>query len=173
LASPDIGPVSLHPYWLTVLAEAYDRAGQPQAGLQVLAEAVTQMTTTTMRWWEAEAWRLQGVLRLHLPRPEVPQAEAAFHHALDMARRQEAKSFELRTALSLSRLWQRQGKPSAAYELLRDVYSQFTEGWETADLQEAKQCLETLEMERVSLTSGTVLVLGRSWQPRTRDSRVG
>ena len=71
--------------------------------------------------------------------------EACFHQALVAARRDGARSLELRTALSLSRLWQRQGKRTAAYELLQDVYSQFTEGWETADLQEAKQCLEDLE----------------------------
>ena len=69
LASPDVGPEALRPYWLATLAEAYGRAGQPQAGLQVLAEAVTLMATTEMRWWEAEVSRLQGELLLHLPQP--------------------------------------------------------------------------------------------------------
>ena len=102
LASPDVGPEALRSYWLATLAEAYGRAGQPQAGLQVLAEAVTLMATTEMRWWEAEVSRLQGELLLHLPSPDVPQAEAAFLRALDVARRQQAKALELRAALSLA-----------------------------------------------------------------------
>ena len=101
LASPDVGPEHLRPHWLALLAEAYGRAGQPEAGLQVLAEAVTLMTTTEMWWSEAEMSRLQGELRLQLASPEVPQAEACFQQALDVARRQQAKSLELRAALSL------------------------------------------------------------------------
>jgi adenylate cyclase len=144
LASPDLGPASLHTYWLTVLAEAYDRAGQPQAGLQVLAEAMSQMTTTGMHWWEAEAWRLQGVLRLHVRSPEVPQAGAAFRSALDVARRQEARALELRAAVSLARLWQQQDRRAEAYDLLAPIYGWFTEGFDTADLQEAKGLLDEL-----------------------------
>ncbi len=72
LASPDVGPESMRPYWLTTLAEVYGRAGQPQAGLQVLAEAVTLMATTEARWWEAELYRLQGELLLQLPQPRCP-----------------------------------------------------------------------------------------------------
>ena len=106
LASPDVGPEWLRSYWLAALAEAYGRAGQPQAGLQVLAEAATLMATTEARWWEAEVARLQGALLRHLPSPDVPQAEAAFLRALDVARRQQAKALELRAALSLSQLWQ-------------------------------------------------------------------
>ena len=102
LASPDVGPESMRPYWLTTLAEVYGRAGQPQPGLQVLAEAVTLMATTEARWWEAELYRLQGELLLQLPSPDVPQAEAAFRRALDVARRQQAKALELRAALSLA-----------------------------------------------------------------------
>ena len=113
-ASQSVGPEILRPHWLAALAEAYGRAGQPQAGLQVLAEAVTLMATTEMRWWEAEVSRLQGELLLHLPSPDVPQAEAAFLRALDVARRQQAKALELRAALSLSRLWQQQGQRAAA-----------------------------------------------------------
>jgi len=147
LASPDVGPESLRSYWLAALAEAYGRAGQPQAGLQVLAEAVTLMATTAMRWWEAEVSRLQGELLLQHPRPNVPQAEAAFLRALDVARRQQAKALELRASLSLSRLWQQQGKRAAACELLASVYHWFTEGFDTADLQEAKALLEELGVE--------------------------
>ena len=144
LASPDVGPEWLRSYWLAALAEAYDRAGQPQAGLQVLAEAVTLMATTEARWWEAEVSRLQGVLLLHLPSPDVPQAEAAFLHALDVARRQQAKALELRAALSLAQLWLAQGKRDQARELLTPIYGWFTEGFDTADLQDAHALLEAL-----------------------------
>ena len=119
LASPDVGPESLRPYWLTVLAEASGRAGQPEAGLQVLAEAVKLMAATGMRWWEAEVSRLQGALLLQLPRPDVPQAEAAFRRALDVARCQQAKALELRAAMSLARLWQQQGKQVEASRAAR------------------------------------------------------
>jgi predicted ATPase len=144
VASPAVGPEALRPYWLATLAEAYDRVGQPQAGLQVLADAVTLIATTAMRWWEAEVSRLQGTFLLHLPSPKVPQAEAAFRRALDVARRQQAKALELRAALSLSRLWQEQGKCAEAHEFLAPIYAWFTEGFDTADLQEAQRLLEKL-----------------------------
>ena len=76
--------------------------------------------------------------------PDAAQAEACFHQALDVARQQQAKSFELRAATSLARLWQRQGKRTEARELLAPIYSWFTEGFDTADLQEAKALLEEL-----------------------------
>ncbi len=144
LASPDVGPEHLHPHWLALLAEACGRAGQPEAGLQVLAEAVTLMATTELWWSEAEMSRLQGELRLQLASPEVPQAEICFQQALAVARRQGAKALELRAALSLSRRWQQQGKLEAARELLAPIYGWFTEGVETADLQEAEALLEAL-----------------------------
>jgi predicted ATPase len=125
-----------------LLAEAYGQMGQPEAGLKVLAEALTVVATTEARWWEAEIYRLQGELLLHLPSPDVSQAEASFHQALDVARRQQAKALELRAAMSLSRLWQRQGKRQEARQLLADVYRRFTEGFDTADLQTAKAMLE-------------------------------
>src|SRR5262245_24183855 len=144
LASPDVGPEALRPYWLTTLAEAYGQAGQPQAGLQVLAEAVTLLATTEMRWWEAEVYRLQGELQLHLPSPEIPQTEAAFRRALEVARRQQAKALELRAACSLSRLWQQHGQWEAAHDLLAPLYAWFTEGLDTPDLQEAQTLLAAL-----------------------------
>jgi predicted ATPase len=118
--------------------------GQPEAGLAVLAEALTVMVTTEARWWEAELYRLRGDLLLHLPNPDVSQAEASFHQALDVARRQQAKALELRTALSLSRLWQHRGKRTEARQLLADIYRWFTEGFDTADLLAAKALLEEL-----------------------------
>ena len=102
------------------------------------------MATTEARWWEAELYRLQGELLLQLPSPDVPQAEAAFLRALDVARRQQAKALELRAALSLARLWQGQGQRAAARQLLAESYRWFTEGFDTADLQEARGLLEEL-----------------------------
>jgi predicted ATPase len=134
----------LRPHWLALLAEAYGRAGQPKTGLQVLAEAVTLMATTEMRWSEAEMSWLQGALRLQLASPEIPQAEACFQQALEVARRQQAKSLELRAALSLTHLWQQQGKRQEARDLLAPIYGWFTEGFDTADLRDAKELLEEL-----------------------------
>jgi predicted ATPase len=131
-----------HPYHLTLLAEAYSEAGQPELGLPCLTEALTLLEATEERWWEAEVWRLKGELLLRLPLPDIPQAEACLHQALDVARRQQARALELRAALSLGRLWQQQGKRDQARQLLTEVYSSFTEGFETPDLQEARVWLE-------------------------------
>ena len=92
----------------------------------------------------AEAYRLQGELLLRQPTPDAAQAEACFQQASAVARHQQAKSWELRTALSLSRLWQQQGKRAEANELLAPIYGWFTEGFDTADLLEAKALLEAL-----------------------------
>jgi predicted ATPase len=92
----------------------------------------------------AEAYRLQGAFLLHQSPPAVAQAEAHFQQALAIARRQQAKSWELRAAVSLSRLWRQQGKLAEAYNLLAPIYGWFTEGFDTADLQEAKTLLEAL-----------------------------
>jgi predicted ATPase len=129
------------PYWLAMLAEAYGSTGQVEAGRRVLAEALTLIDTTEERWWEAELHRLRGELLLALPTDNAAEAETCFHQALDIARRQQAKSLELRAAMSRSRLWQQQGKRAEAHELLAPVYGWFTEGFDTADLQEAKALL--------------------------------
>ena len=97
------------------------------------------------RWYVAELHRLQGALLLHQGSSAVRQAEQCFQQALEVARGQQAKSWELRAAMSLSRLWQQQGKRQEAYALLAPVYSWFTEGFDTADLQEAKALLEDIE----------------------------
>jgi predicted ATPase len=130
------------PYFLGLLAEAYGQAGQPEAGVTVLTEAVALVAATEERWWEAEVSRLRGALLLQLPRPDVGQAEGCFLRALEVARRQQAKALELRAALSLSRLWQQQGKRDAAQQVLAPVYGGFTEGLDTTDLQEARALLE-------------------------------
>ena len=92
----------------------------------------------------AEAYRLQGTLLVRQAGQHAAQAETCFQQALAVARRQEAKSLELRAAMSLSRLWQQQGKRAEAHALLAPVYGWFTEGFDTADLQEAKALLEEL-----------------------------
>ena len=129
---------------LALLAEAYGQAGQPEAGLTCLAEAVTRVEATEERWWEAEVYRLQGVLLLQRSPSDVYQAEACFQQALAAARRQEAKALELRAAMSLSRLWQQQGQRAEAHAYLAPIYGWFTEGFDTADLQEAQALLEAL-----------------------------
>ncbi len=134
------------------LAEVYGKADQPEAGLRVLSETLATVSSNGERRFEAELHRLQGELLLrqaagtngsHMAQAEV-EAETCFRRALEVARRQQAKSFELRAAMSLSRLWLRQGQSHAAGELLATVYGWFTEGFDTPDLQEAKTLLEAL-----------------------------
>ena len=96
------------------------------------------------RYCEAELHRLKGELLLLRSADQHAAAEACFHQALDVARRQQTKSFELRAALSLSRLWQQQGKRQEAHDLLAPIYHWFTEGFDTADLQETRALLEAL-----------------------------
>ena len=138
------GAALLVPYLCTVLAEVCDHLGHPEDGLQALAEAHTLVEQHEERWWEAEIYRLRGVLLLRQPGTPQAEAEAWLQRALDVARRQEAKSLELRAAMSLSRLWQQQGKQQEAHDLLAEVYAWFTEGFDTADLQDAKALLEAL-----------------------------
>jgi predicted ATPase len=130
---------------LLLLAEALGQVGQVADGLRRLAEAGTVLEVNGQGDLLAEALRLQGALLLQHAVPDVVQAEACFQQALTIARRQHAKSWELRAALSLSRLWQLQGKRAAARALLTPVYNWFTEGFDTADLQEAQALLEELK----------------------------
>jgi predicted ATPase/DNA-binding winged helix-turn-helix (wHTH) protein len=132
------------PYYLFLLAEAYGEVGQATAGLHELAEALPLVTSTAERWWEAELYRLQGALLLRQAIPDAKQSEIALRQALAVARRQEAKSLELRAATSLARLWQARGARQKAYDVLAPVYGWFTEGFDTADLQEAKGLLEVV-----------------------------
>jgi predicted ATPase len=132
------------PYYLALLAEAYGQARQADEGLRVLAEALTAVHTTGERQHEAELYRLKGELLLKRDVSDEQEAERCFRQAVDVARQQQAKSFELRAAMSLSRLWQQQGKRTEAYALLAPIYDWFTEGFDTADLQEARALLEEL-----------------------------
>jgi predicted ATPase len=132
------------PLCLILLAEAAGHTGQVNEGLRRLGEARTASETSGRGDILAETYRLQGELLLCQPALDAAQAEACFQQALAIARRQQAKSWELRAAMSLSRLWQRQGKRAEACELLTPIYSWFTEGFDTADLQEAKSLLGAL-----------------------------
>jgi predicted ATPase len=109
-----------------------------------LAKALATVHKTGERFYEAELYRLQGELLLAQSMCQTAEAEACFHQALAVARHQQAKSLELRATMSLSRLWQHQGKRDAAHQRLAEIYGWFTEGFDTADLQEAKVLLEAL-----------------------------
>jgi class 3 adenylate cyclase/predicted ATPase len=138
------GAETLRPYFLALLAEAQGTLGEPEEGLTVLTEALTLANTTGERRYEPELYRLKGELLLQQNSANQAEAEACFHHSLDIARSQQAKSWELRVATSLARLWQRQGKRQEAHDLLAPVYRWFTEGFNTADLQDAKALLDEL-----------------------------
>jgi predicted ATPase len=132
------------PFYLSLLAGAYGEVGQPEEGLTALVEALAIGDKTGDRHWEAELHRRKGELLIIEQGQKVGDAEECFRQALDTARRQQAKSLELRAAMSLSRLWQKQGKQEEARQMLADIYGWFTEGFATADLQEAKTLLEKL-----------------------------
>ncbi len=131
-------------YYESLLAEGYGVTGQLDQGLAALDEAINQVETTGERWWEAEIHRLKGQFLLARPASIQAEAEGCFTGALEVARRQEARSLELRAGTSLARLWQGQGKTSEAREVLARVYDWFTEGFDTADLKEAKALLNEL-----------------------------
>jgi class 3 adenylate cyclase/predicted ATPase len=127
--------------FLGLLAEACVRAGQVEEGLRALDEAWEVMQTTEERVYEAELYRLKGELLLQQSAAHQGVAEEHFHNALTVARRQQAKSWELRAAMSLGRLWQQQGKRHEVYDLLAEVHGWFTEGFDTADLKDAQVLL--------------------------------
>jgi predicted ATPase len=143
-----IGGEATRPYYLTLLAEACGRLGQSEEGLILLAEGLTHIDKTGERREEAELYRLKGALTLQSkvqgPKSKVQEAEACFLKAVDIARKQQAKSLELRAATSLARLWQQQGKQHEAHQMLSEVYNWFTEGFDTKDLQEANALLDAL-----------------------------
>jgi predicted ATPase len=143
-----LGAGILRPYFLALLAEAHGTLGKPEEGLARLTEALTLVDTRGERWYEPELYRLKGEFLLQQSLDHQAESETCFHHALDIARHQQAKSFELRTATSLARLWQQQGKRQEAYDLLAPVYNWFTEGFDTADLKDAKALIEELEERR-------------------------
>jgi predicted ATPase len=144
------------PYYLALLADGQGQAGQVESGLTLLAEALTEVHRHGEYWHEAELHRLRGLLLLRGGVPATCShadgdaasidtgAEQCFHQALMTARRQDAKSLELRAAVNLARLWQRKGNHAKARDLLTPLYAWFTEGFHTADLRDAKALLDEM-----------------------------
>ena len=132
------------PWHLSNLAWAYAKLGQFDDAWRCIGEAMTAVETTKEKWCEAEINRTAGEIALMSPEPDAAKAEAYFERALAVARAQQAKSWELRAAMSLARLWRDQGKRDEARELLAPVYGWFTEGFDTLDLKEAKASLDEL-----------------------------
>jgi adenylate cyclase len=134
--------------WMSVLADMYSKAGQPEQGLDLVEEALVFMQQSDEFYHEAELYRLRGLLRLSLDQSHAEEAEADFHSAISAARRMEAKMCELRATVSLCRLWLQQDKWETAWHQLSDIYNWFTEGFGTRDLQEAKALLMTLDKSK-------------------------
>jgi predicted ATPase len=147
------------PYHLALLAEAHEKVGQVEEGLSMLTEALATVDSTRDRFYEAELYRLKG--ELTLARSSVQglessvktglesEAKECFLKAIEVARKQQAKSLELRATTSLARLWQQQGKRKDAHQMLVEIYGWFTEGFDTKDLQEAKALLQELGDQEV------------------------
>ena len=136
------GAASFQPWLLALQAEGCGRVGRPEEGVALLSEAPDSIHATEERWYEAEVYRVKGELLLQQSHEQ--QAEVCFQQAIDIAQKQEAKSWELRAATSLARLWKSQGKTAEARELLAPVYNWFTEGFDTTDLKDAQVLLESL-----------------------------
>jgi len=132
------------PWHLSNLGWAYAKLGQFDDAWRCIGEAMAAMETTKERWCEADIHRTAGEIALMSPEPDAAKAEAYFDRALAVARAQQAKSWELRAATSMARLWRDQGKRDEARNLLAPVYGWFTEGFETLDLKEAKALLDEL-----------------------------
>ena len=132
------------PCYLALLAEVHGIQGEPEEGLTVLTEALTLVDKTGERWYDPELYRLKNALLLQQSSDNQAEAETCFHHAIRIAQNQSAKSWELRAATSLARLWQQQGKRQEAHDLLAPIYGWFTEGFDTADLLDAKALLDEL-----------------------------
>jgi len=132
------------PFYLSLVSEAYAAIGQFDDAWRCIGEATTAIQTTKENWCEAEVHRVAGEIALMSPDLDAAKAEAHFEHALAIAREQQAKSWELRAAMSMARLWRDQGKRQQAHDLLAPVYGWFTEGFDTLDLKEAEALLEQL-----------------------------
>jgi predicted ATPase len=148
----DIRAAMLTPAYLAWLAEVYGTLGRPAEGLALVDDALAAETDSGYRYWTAELHRLKGTLILQGGRKDASvekRAESCFLEALQIARRQRAKLFELRAAMSLSRLWAKQGRREEGRALLAEVYGWFSEGFDTADLTEAKALLEELRQRTV------------------------
>jgi predicted ATPase len=132
------------PWFLSLLASAYAGLSQFDDAWRCIGEAMTAVETTKEKWCEAEVHRVAGEIALLSREPDTAEAQPYFERALAVARQQQAKSWELRAAMSMARLWRDQGKRNEAHDLLAPVYGWFTEGFDTRDLKEAKALLGEL-----------------------------
>ncbi len=138
------GALLYEPWHLWYLAMAYAELGQPDDARRCIDDAIDKVERSKEKWCEAEVHRIAGEIALKSPEPDTERAVKYFDRALAVARQQQAKSWELRAAMSMARLWRGQGKPQQAHELLALVYGWFTEGFDTLDLKEAKVLLDEL-----------------------------
>jgi predicted ATPase len=132
------------PAWLSLLARAYVELGQFDQAQRHIGEAMTAVETTKQKWYEAEVYRIAGEIALMSLETDAAKAEACFERAIAIARAQQAKSWELRAAISMARLWREQGKRDEARQLLTPIYAWFTEGFDTLDLKQPKALLDEL-----------------------------
>jgi len=135
-----------HIHYLSMLAEAYKRAGHIEDGLATIEESLALMEKTGQRYFDAELHRIKGEL-LRMKDRDESEVESLFERAIDVARKQKAKSLELRATMSLARLWQKQGKEKEAHKRLAEIYNWFTEGFDTQDLKDAKALIEELSKD--------------------------
>ena len=134
----------MRPMFCALLGQAHGQVGQFDQAWQMILNARDAIEEGGQRYFEAETYRFEGELHLRGADPDVEQAEACFQHALDIARHQQAKSWELRAATSLARLWFDQGERRKAYDLLAPIYGWFTEGFDTVDLKDVRALLDAL-----------------------------
>jgi predicted ATPase len=132
------------PLCLATLAATYAEIGRFDDAWRCLSEAIRTIEPTKERWFEAEVNRIAGQTALRSPKGDTAKAEVYFDRALAVGRQQQAKSWELRAAMSMARLWRDQGKVQQARELLAPVYGWFTEGFDTRDLKDARALLQEL-----------------------------
>ena len=137
------------PYFFALQAEGLAKIGKPDEGLGVVDEALSIIENTGERCWEADVHRVKGDLILAVS-GAASEAEKSYLEAIQIAQGQDAKSWQLRAAISLARLWRDQGKHTEAARLLAEIYGWFTEGFDTPDLSEAKQLLQELSGRQVA-----------------------
>jgi predicted ATPase len=145
MARVSTGATLVVPYRLSFSARAYVEIGQFDNAWRCLDESIGLIERTKETWCQAEINRVAGEIALGMPTPDVAKAEAYFERALAVARQQQAKSWELRAAMSMARLWRDKDKRQQAHDLLAPVYSWFTEGFDTLDFRDAKELLEQLK----------------------------
>ena len=157
-----IGTRQQHGYFLALLAEAMNQAGRSTEELESLREAIDVAKQTNEPFYEAELYRLKGDALVKAGGVSPSEAESCFQRAIEIARQQQAKSFELRAVMSLARLWRQQGKREEARATLAQVYGWFTEGFDTADLKDAEVLLDELSLESSPPAVGSELETGRT-----------